>query len=51
MHDLLPLPYTEEALEHVVRRIEQVQERLRRRILIENVSSYVTFAHSAMSEW
>jgi uncharacterized protein len=51
MHDLFPLPYTEEALNHVVQRIEQVQERLGRRILIENVSSYVTFAHSAMSEW
>jgi uncharacterized protein (UPF0276 family) len=51
MHDLFPLPYTEEALTHVVQRIGQVQERLGRRILIENVSSYVTFAHSAMSEW
>jgi uncharacterized protein (UPF0276 family) len=50
-HDLLPLPYTEEALRHVVARIRQVQERLGRRILVENVSSYVTFAHSAMPEW
>ena len=49
-HDLLPLPYTEEALDHVVARVRQVQERLGRRILVENVSSYVTFAHSAMSE-
>jgi uncharacterized protein len=50
-HDLWPLPFTEEALAHVVRRIEMVQERLRRRILIENVSSYLEFAHSALAEW
>jgi uncharacterized protein len=40
-HDLLPLPYTEEALDHVVRRVEQVQERLGRRILLENPSTYL----------
>lgn len=51
MHDLLPLPYTEEALKHVVSRIAQVQDFLGRRILIENVSSYLTYADSAMSEW
>lgn len=51
MHDLLPLPYTEEALAHVVARIQQVQEFLGRRMLIENVSSYLTYADSAMSEW
>jgi hypothetical protein len=51
LHDLLPLPYTEEALAHVVARIGRVQERLGRRILIENVSSYLTFTHSAMPEW
>ena len=50
-HDLLPLPYTEEALDHVVARVAAVQERLRRQILIENVSSYVGFAHSTMPEW
>jgi uncharacterized protein len=50
-HDLWPLPFTEEALAHVVRRIQTVQERLRRRILIENVSSYLEFAHSALAEW
>lgn len=50
-HDLLPLPYTEEALEHVVRRVQAVQERLGRQILVENVSSYVAYAHSAMTEW
>jgi uncharacterized protein (UPF0276 family) len=50
LHDLLPLPYTEEALDHVVRRIGQVQEFLGRRILLENVSSYVSYADSEMSE-
>jgi hypothetical protein len=50
-HDLWPLPFTEEALGHVVRRVQMVQERLRRRILIENVSSYLEFAHSTLSEW
>jgi uncharacterized protein (UPF0276 family) len=50
-HDLLPLPYTEEALAHVVGRIEEVQERLGRRLLIENVSSYLTYAHSTIAEW
>ena len=50
-HDLLPLPYTEEALAVVVERVERVQERLGRRILLENVSSYVTFTHSVMPEW
>ncbi len=51
VHDLLPLPYTEEALDHVVARIDRVQERLRRQILIENVSSYLTYVQSAMPEW
>jgi uncharacterized protein (UPF0276 family) len=50
-HDLWPLPYTEEALHHVAARIARVQERLGRRILVENVSSYLTFRHSTMSEW
>jgi uncharacterized protein len=50
-HDLLPLPYTEEALAHVVRRVVAVQERLGRQILVENVSSYLTYAHSTLSEW
>src|SRR5262245_56259341 len=49
-HDLLPLPYTEEALAHVVARVERVQERLGRRILLENPSSYLTFRHSTMGE-
>jgi uncharacterized protein (UPF0276 family) len=50
-HDLLPLPFTEEALAHVVRRVEEVQERLGRQLLLENVSSYLTYAHSALTEW
>jgi len=51
MHDLLPLPYTEEALAHVGDRVARVQDLLGRRILLENVSSYVDFAESSMSEW
>ncbi len=51
LHDLLPLPYTEEALAHVVDRIGQVQDHLGRRIALENASTYVTFANSEMTEW
>ena len=50
-HDLLPLPYTEEVLAHVIDRVRRVQDRLGRRILLENVSSYLTFVHSSMPEW
>jgi len=50
-HDLWPLPYTEEALHHVAARVARVQERLGRRILVENVSSYLTYRHSTMTEW
>lgn len=50
-HDLLPLPYTEEAIHHVVNRIQQVQNFLGQRILIENVSSYITYNQSSMTEW
>ncbi len=50
-HDLLPLPYTEEALNHVVERISQVQDFLGCRMLIENVSSYVSYKQSEMTEW
>jgi len=50
-HDLLPLPYTEEALRHVVERVKQAQELLGRRILIENPSSYVAFSDSPIPEW
>jgi len=50
-HDLLPLPYTEEALEHVVSRVRQVQDALGRQILLENVSSYVEYTASTLCEW
>lgn len=50
-HDLLPLPYTEEALAHVVARVGAVQERLGRRIALENVSSYLQFTGSTLPEW
>lgn len=51
MHDLLPLPLTEEALGHVCGRIGQVQDHLGREIAIENASTYVTFAESTIPEW
>lgn len=50
-HDLLPLPYTEEALAVCVRNVRQAQDVLGRAILVENPSSYVTFAESTMAEW
>jgi len=50
-HDLLPMPYTDEAIALLISQIKQAQETLERRILIENVSSYVTFKDSAMQEW
>ena len=49
-HDLMPLPYTEEALDHVVQRVRQAQDILGRRLLLENVSSYVTYTDSRLSE-
>ena len=51
LHDLLPLPYTEEAIAHVAGRVIQAQDCLGRRILLENVSSYVTYTDSRISEW
>jgi len=51
LHDLLPLPYTEDVLAYLVSRIDRVQHYLGRRILVENVSSYLTFAESGMTEW
>jgi uncharacterized protein (UPF0276 family) len=51
LHDLLPLPYTEEALDLVAARVGQVQDALGRQILLENVSSYLTYHASEMSEW
>jgi hypothetical protein len=50
-HDLLPMPYTEEALRHTVSRIKQVQDFLGRPIALENPSSYVEFRSSSMPEW
>lgn len=50
-HDLLPLPYTEEALTHLTDRVQAVQDFLGQRILLENVSSYVAFRESALTEW
>lgn len=50
-HDLIPLPYNEEALRHVVDRVQRVQDYLGRQILLENVSSYVTYRTSEMTEW
>ena len=51
LHDLLPLPFTEEAIDVLVSHIGQVQDTLRRPLLVENVSSYVRFAVDQMSEW
>ncbi len=51
LHDLLPLPYTEEALSSVVARVGQVQDALGRQILLENVSSYLSYHADEMSEW
>ncbi len=51
LHDLLPLPCTQEAVEHVVRRVEEVQNTLGRPILLENISTYVTYRHTEMEEW
>lgn len=50
VHDLWPVPYTEEALAHVVARVAHVQERLGRRILLENPSTYATFAGAELAE-
>jgi hypothetical protein len=51
LNDLLPLPCTEEALVHVIARVNEIQERLGRQMLIENISSYLQFAESAIPEW
>ncbi|CAM3130143.1 DUF692 domain-containing protein [Vibrio rarus] len=50
-NDLLPLPYTEEALDVFVGNVQQVQDALKRPLLIENPSSYLRFNHSTISEW
>lgn len=51
MHDLLPLPYTEETAKHVAERVTIVQDYLGRQILLENVSSYASYIDSSMTEW
>ncbi len=51
LHDLMPLPYTTEAVRHVANRVAQVQDYLGRQILLENVSSYLTYSSSEMDEW
>jgi uncharacterized protein len=50
-HDLLPMPYTEEALRHTAERVRQVSDFLERPLVLENPSSYVEFASSTMPEW
>src|SRR5437660_5746493 len=50
-HDLLPIPLNEQTLAHVVERVRTVQDFLERPLVLENPSSYVTFAGSTMSEW
>ncbi|MDH5408295.1 MAG: DUF692 domain-containing protein [Gammaproteobacteria bacterium] len=51
LHDLMPLPYTEEAIDHVANRVRQVQDYMGQQMLLENVSSYVSYTDSQMSEW
>ena len=51
LNDLLPLPYTSESLDHIVSRVNEVQEYLRRDIMIENLSSYLEFSESTIPEW
>lgn len=51
LHDLLPIPYTEEALDHIAERVNQVQDYLGRPLTLENVSTYVSVAQSQMTEW
>jgi len=51
LHDLLPLPYTKEAVAHVVERVRRVQGELERPFALENVSSYLTYKDSTMTEW
>ena len=51
MHDLLPLPYTEEAVNHLADRISRVQDYMGRQMLVENLSSYITYSDDVMTEW
>lgn len=50
-NDLLPMPYTAEALGHMVARVNEIQDRLGRQILIENISSYLQYAGPELTEW
>lgn len=51
MHDLLPLPYTEKMISHIVERVKSVQDFYQRQLVLENVSSYITYKQSEMTEW
>ena len=51
IHDLLPLSYTEKTIQHVVERIKCVQDFYKRQLVLENVSSYITYKESEMTEW
>ena len=51
LHDLMPLPFTEETVRHVVSRVHAVQDVLGRQLVLENVSTYVSFAADEMTEW
>lgn len=51
MHDLLPMPYTRQALDHMAARVEQVQDFLGRPLVLENASTYVTFRSDEFAEW
>lgn len=51
LNDLLPLPYTHEALSHMAARVAELQDYLGRQVLIENVSSYLEFTGAEMTEW
>ena len=51
MHDLLPLPYTKQSIDHVADNIKQIQDTMGKPMLIEHVSSYITYKDSVMSEW
>jgi len=51
LYDLLPLPYTEESLAHVIARVQAVQHELGQRLVFENPSTYVAYRHSTIAEW
>lgn len=51
LHDLYPMPYTDEAARHVIEQIQRTQDILQRQLVLENVSSYIDFKHNSASEW